>query len=112
MFVSKNNDRIFPLHPGLMVRWRCALRTNALAAFIGLLKLPDVELAHLQHGLHGGLRLLLVFRLQQVAQDARDDLPREANLVLEPATWAGFALLGKLCPEFIDLLLRVTVDKE
>jgi hypothetical protein len=72
----------------------------------------QVDLAHLQHRLHDALRLVGIFVHQHLRQRFRDDLPREAELVLEPTAGSLFAALGKLAPEVVDLLLRFTVDLE
>src|SRR5215471_15301371 len=54
------------------------------------LQLGDVELHHLQHGIAGALDLGLIGVGHHPVPDLRDDLPRHAVAVLEPA--AGFRL--------------------
>src|SRR5262249_9576482 len=76
------------------------------------LQLVDVELAHLHHRGHHALRLLLVRVGQELGQAARDDLPGEAEAVLQPAARAVLAALAELLPVVVDLVLAVEVDRE
>src|SRR5262249_22913267 len=53
-----------------------------------------------------------IFVLQHLGQRSRDDLPREAELVLEPTVGSLFTVLCELAPEVVDLLLGFAVDLE
>ena len=49
---------------------------------------------------------------EQLAQGGRDDLPRQAVAVLQPAARALLAALGERDPQLVDLLLRLAVHEE
>jgi hypothetical protein len=67
----------------------------------GAFKLRDVDLYHLQHGLHcSGM-------LDEIGQPRGHDLPRQSELVLEPAALNLAAAGGELRPVFVNVLLRV-----
>ena len=66
-------------------RCRIALPSPRRFAFEGPFQRRDVELLHLQHRLHGALRLLPVRIAHHLDQRRRHHLPRQAELVLEPA---------------------------
>src|SRR5919106_1223499 len=73
----------------------------------------DVEFAHLQHRLHGSLRLLGARVREDLVEAGRGDLPGEAVFVLEPATHALLASVGgELLPVVVDLVLVLAVDLE
>src|SRR5450432_1422721 len=79
----------------------------------GGLELLDVELAHLQHGGHDPRDLRLVLARVELGEHVWDDLPREAELVGEPAALAGRAAARReLLPIAVDLLLRLAFDDE
>src|SRR5262245_64213208 len=63
-------------------------------AGVGFLESGDVELPHLEHGFGGALRLRGVLVIDHAEERARDDLPRQAELVLEPAAHALLAAVG------------------
>ena len=50
--------------------------------------------------------------VEQLVQPRRDDLPREAEPVLEPAARALLAALRELAPVLVDLVLRLAADLE
>ena len=62
-------------------------------------ELVDLDLPHLQHRGHDPLGLLLVRIGEQLDEHLRDDLPRHAELVLQPAARALFPTLGERAPE-------------
>src|SRR3990172_1667107 len=68
-----------------------------------LLEICDDELLHLEHGIHGGQRSLLVRMAQQFPQLFRNDLPRESVPVLEPAALFGLRARRELLPEVVHL---------
>src|SRR6516162_4387784 len=72
----------------------------------------DIDLAHLQHRAHDPLRRFGISVHQHLGQRLRDDLPREAEPVLEPTAGSLFAVLCQLAPEVVDLLLRFAVHLE
>src|SRR5207237_4413339 len=65
-----------------------ALPGGALGLRRGSLESVDLDLPHVQHRLHHALGLLPVRIAEQLGQCGRDDLPRDAELVLEPAAGA------------------------
>ncbi len=73
-------------------------------AVVRFLELCDVELLHLQESLRHPLRLPGVGVRQHLRQDARDDLPGHAVLVLQPPAGTFLAALTELAPEIVDLL--------
>jgi hypothetical protein len=73
----------------------------------GLLQFFDVELCHLEHGLHDAIRFFVVFVVQQFAQNRRNDLPRHTKPVLEPAAAALLSSGGKFLPKVVNFLLRL-----
>src|SRR5262245_13862546 len=76
-------------------------------------QLGDVQLGHLQHRLHGPARALRIGVGQQLAEDVRHDLPRQAVPVLEPTALAGLAAVGReRVPVVVDLRLILAVDNE
>src|SRR5499427_7753100 len=89
---------------GKSLRWRNAARSGRLRPSQG----RDVDLAHLQHRAHDPLRRFGISVHQHLGQRSREDLPREAELVLEPAAVALFTVLCQRAPEVVDLLLRFT----
>src|SRR5512142_534389 len=80
--------------------------------FVRVLQLPDVELLHLQHGFGDALRARAVGALHHLPKDPRDDLPGEAEPVLEPAALLRLAAFGQLLPEEIHFLLGIAVHHE
>jgi amino acid efflux transporter len=77
----------------------------------GPLQRRNVELLHLEHGLHRSPGLLLVGIAQQPRQRARHDLPGQPEAVLQPAAPAGFASVGRQAiPVVVHLILRLDVD--
>src|SRR5687768_764026 len=77
------------------------------------LELGHLDLAHLEHRFHRSPSLLLVRILDHLVELARDDLPRQAESVLEPAARAGLPTVrGKRFPQSIDLRLILTFDDE
>src|SRR5215472_10569391 len=72
----------------------------------------DIDLLHLQHGLHHALRLRGVLILHHLAQRRRDDLPGKPVLVLQPAASFLLPTLGELLPQLIDFPLRFAIHEE
>src|ERR1700687_3200102 len=67
------------------------LRIGALLTVSRSLKGGDVDLAHLEHRVRGSPRPRGILVTQQIHEGRRDDLPREAELVLQPAALALLA---------------------
>src|SRR5438876_1565899 len=83
------------------------------AAPVSLFECGDVELLHLEHRLHGGFRVAGLGVAQHLAEHLRNDLPRNAESVLQPAAGSFLAAaFRELGPVPIDLLLRLAGDHE
>src|SRR5262249_15370610 len=78
----------------------------------GSLQGCNVELVHLQHGIHDSLCFLNILVLQKLAQNRGYDLPRHPELVFEPAALVFLPARGELLPQLVDLLLRLAVYEE
>jgi len=63
-------------------------------------------------GLHGALGTLRILVAEQLAENRGDDLPGEAELVLQPAAAIGAAAGGKFVPKIVDLFLGLAVDEK
>src|SRR3989475_9553080 len=87
--------------------------SSDLDALEGLAELLDVDLRHLEHRLGRALRRLAIRALHVLDELPRDDLPRQAEAVLQPAADAG---LSPACdegvPVLVDLGLVLAVDRE
>src|SRR4026208_2056923 len=79
---------------------------------VSLLQLGNVDLGHLQHGLHDALRLCRVGVAHELHQRYRDDLPGQPVFVGEPAALLRCAAGRELVPEFVDFGLGCAVDEE
>src|SRR5258708_8616984 len=77
-----------------------------------LLEFIDIDLGHLQHGLHGAFRSLRILVAQQLAENGGDDLPGEVELVLQPAAAVGAATGGEFVPKFVHFLLGFAIYEE
>src|SRR5262245_36402598 len=69
-----------------------------------------VELRHLEHRAHHAARPRGVFVREEILDLGGHHLPRDAELVLEPAALALLSAGGELLPEVIDLVLIGAVD--
>src|SRR6476659_2817111 len=78
----------------------------------GALKRRDVELLHLQHRLHHAVRLGAIRIAEQARQRGRNDLPGDAELVLEPAALLDLSAGAEPVPEVVHLRLRLAGDVE
>src|SRR5436190_9028001 len=79
----------------------------------GLLQGFDVELHHLHHRLHDPPGFLGVLVADQLHEHGRDDLPRHAELVGEPAAGDLLAAVrGQLAPVIVHLRLRLAVNEQ
>src|SRR6266487_784920 len=83
-----------------------------LRAVEGLLQALDVDLLHLQHRLHGRIRLLGILVAHQFAEDGGNDLPGHAILVLEPTALLVCFARGEFPPQIVHFLLRLTVHEQ
>src|ERR1035437_3553673 len=76
-------------------------------------KRGDVDLGHAQHRLHGPAGAFSIWTAQQLAELARDDLPRHAEAILAPATLPGRSAAFDQCvPEAVDFRLILAIDDE
>src|SRR5207237_775640 len=89
-----------------------ATAARPLAPVVGLLQTFDVQLLHLHHGLHDPVRLLRILVSQQLAQHGGNDLPRQPELVLEPAALVFRSTGGQLLPQLVHFLLRLAVYEQ
>src|ERR1700720_1175692 len=98
-------------HLSLSLPWRfeSVARSRML---VGALEPGDVDLLHLHHRPHDGLRFRGVVIPKQTPQGSGDDLPRYAELVLEPAAALLLAAGGELLPQRVDFALSLAVDEE
>ena len=73
----------------------------------------DVDLAHLQHRLHGTMRAIRIGVADELDEPIRDDLPRESPPVLQPAARLLLPAVGDQGrPVAVDLLLVGARDVE
>jgi len=86
--------------------------TFLLIRLEGLTKLADVQLLHLENRAHHPLRLGAVAVQKHRGQRARNDLPRHAEFVGEPSAPIGLSAGAQPLPEFVDFVLRITVDDQ
>src|SRR5262245_2437030 len=87
--------------------------TWSLGGVRSALQLSDVELLHLEHGSHRSLRPPRVGVADEFQQPGGDDLPREAEPVLQPPALALLpAVGGERVPEVVDLILGVAAHEE
>src|SRR5262249_19356121 len=80
----------------------CMVFSLTVLPVVRALQLRHVELPHAEHRLHDALRAGRVLVLQPLAENRRDDLPRHAELVLQPATALDLAAGRKLVPQLVD----------
>jgi hypothetical protein len=79
----------------------------------GVLQDLHVDLPHLEHRVQRALAARRVRVAQEFAHPVRDDLPAEAEPVLQPAAGSRLAAVGsQRVPEAVDLLLVLAVDRE
>src|SRR5581483_8092048 len=88
---------------------RARLRARLLR---GPLEPGDLDLPHLEHRRHHALGALPVRVGEELLEAPRDDLPGDAEAVLEPAARPLLAALGERAPVVVDLLLVGAVDDE
>src|SRR5881396_3254200 len=87
--------------------------SSDLHALEGVAELLDVDLRHLEHRLGRPLRGLANRALHVLDELSRDDLPRQAEAVLQPAADAGLSPAGdEGVPVLVDLSLILAVDRE
>lgn len=88
--------------------------TSPPSSCVGFLKSGDVELLHLQHGLHGALVTGGGVVLEELGHEAGDDLPGEAEFVLQPAALLArrVAAFVEAVPVEIEFVLGVALDLE
>ena len=73
----------------------------------------DVDLLHLEHCVHHAFGFFRILVVQHVDQNRRNDLPRHAEFVLEPAARGFFAAIGgEFLPKIIHFVLRFAVHDE
>jgi len=69
-----------------------------------------IKLLHFHHGLHDAILPLRIVILNQLQQNVRSNLPRQAKLVFEPSAFNYLAASTKFVPVVIHFLLRPTVN--
>src|SRR5260370_41730679 len=74
---------------------------------VRLLQGGDVELAHLQQRFHHLCRAPRFRVAHHLAQRGGDDLPRDAEPILEPAARSFLATGAEPRPDLIELILRL-----
>ena len=108
-------ERSVPRGPDPRGRRRAAGGDSGLDgdALVRLAQLREVDLGHLEHRLHRALGALGVGAGEHLVELPRDDLPRQAEAVLEPAALAGLAAAeDERRPEAIDLGLVLALDHQ
>jgi hypothetical protein len=71
-----------------------------------------IDLPHREHCLPDTRRTVRVRILQQLPESPRDDLPRQAEAVLEPAALPRLAAFGEPSPQVVNFDLFVAGDEE
>src|SRR5713226_5095792 len=79
---------------------------------LGPLEAFDVDLLHLHHRLHDALRDCGIGIAQELRQSGRNDLPRQAELVLDPAAHLLLSAGGELLPQLVELFLGLAIHDE
>src|SRR2546422_8170032 len=79
---------------------------------LGALQAFNVDPLHLHHRLHDALRYCGIWIAQELRQRGRNDLPRQAELVLEPAAHLLLSAGGELLPLLVDLFLGLAIHDE
>src|SRR2546425_874229 len=90
----------------------CKRPVNRLSTVVGPLQLLDLDLLHLEHGLHDPLGLRAIRIIQHFAENGGVHLPRQAEFVLEPAAGSFFSAGREFLPVVIDFALGLAVDGE
>src|SRR6266540_3482745 len=85
---------------------------SATWAGVSPLYLIDVDLLHWKHGLHHPPGFCRIGIADRLGQCARNDLPRKAVFVLEPAALlsAWISAFGQLLPVVVNFFLRLAID--
>src|SRR6202171_3652500 len=79
-----------------------------LGAPIRLIEGGNVQLLHLEHCFHGFRGVAVCRVAQHLAQSTGNDLPRQAEPILQPAAGAFLSAAGRQrCPQPVDLFLRL-----
>src|SRR5512142_612974 len=88
-------------------------RLTLLRLIVGSLEGRYVELHHRHHGVHHGLHFLGVLVADQLHESPWDDLPRDAERILDPAARGRLrAGLDELVPILVDFRLVLAVNIE
>ena len=88
-------------------------RLGLLCVIVRSFQCRHVELDHLHHRFHHSLYLLLVLAADELHETSRDDLPRDAELIGDPATlrW-GCPGADEFVPVLVNFFLVFAIDKE
>src|SRR3954454_6853818 len=78
------------------------LEIPAVSALERRLQRGDVELLHRQKGARHTGEAFRVIRGQHLAHDGRRDLPRDAELVFQPAALLGLRIGREPAPQIVD----------
>jgi hypothetical protein len=76
---------------------------------ISLLQSFDINLDHFRDRVHHSFRLPKILVLQILREDAGNDLPGKAKLVLEPTALDRLSASGQYLPKKIYLTLRAAI---
>ena len=88
-------------------------QSYGLLPVAGFLQRADVEFFHFEQRLHDAIGFLRVGVAHEFADVGRNDLPGEAELVLEPAAHAFLASVGReFGPVVVNFVLRFARDDE
>jgi hypothetical protein len=80
---------------------------------VGLLQRVDVKPHHLHHGFHNARGFVAILIVEHLWQDVRDDLPRDAKCVLQPATLhRRAAVRDQDVPQPVDFGVVLTRDDQ
>jgi hypothetical protein len=92
-----------------MTLWCCGL----LCVMVRSFQCCHVELDHLHHRFHHSLYFLSVRVADELHESSRHNLPRETELIGDPATLqGGSAGASELVPVLVNFFLVLAVDKE
>src|SRR5690606_37616312 len=105
---SEYRNRLLARKEGFPRAQPCACSLSVEGAF----QLSEVELLHGEHGLGQAGDLLGRPVPHHLTEGLGNDLPRDAEAVLAPATSLGAGYGGELFPVAVDLRLVATLDHE
>src|SRR5215510_6544134 len=112
---SKTRERVTVPSPnlvaGLFMSFPSAVALCGLA-LVGLSQFREIELLHLQKRVGDALGFFGVRIRHHFSERGGDDLPGNAEFILQPAAGLFAAFLGQSVPEVVDLFLGVAINLE